>query len=48
MAELENERGQEKVPVTSAKAQQKVEQELSEKAPEPREQWETPRRWRTY
>ncbi len=46
MAELEKEK--EKVPVPVRKREQKVEQELSEKAPEPREQWEIPRRWRTY
>ena len=44
MAELEKE----KVPVPVRKHEQKVEQELPEKTPEPREQWEIPQRWRTY
>ena len=46
MAELENEK--EKVLVPVRKREQKVEQEQPEKALEPREQWEMPRRWRTY
>jgi len=48
MAELENEREREKVPVAVRKREQKVEQELPEKAPEPREQWEMPQRWQAY
>jgi len=48
MAELEKKKEQEKVPVPIRKREQKVEQELPEKAPKPREQWEMPRRWRTY
>ena len=46
MAELENEKEQEKVPVRKHK--QKVEQELPKKASEPREQCEMPRRRHTY
>jgi len=46
MAELENEK--EKVLVPVRKREQKVEQEQPEKALEPREQWEMPRRWHTY
>ena len=46
MAELEGEEEREKVPVP--KREQKVEQELPEKALEPGEQWEIPRRWHTY
>ncbi len=46
MAELEKEK--EKVPVPVPKHEQKVEQELPEKAPEPREQWEMPLKWHTY
>ncbi len=48
MAELENEKEREKVPVPVRKQEQKVEQELPEKALEPGEQWEMARRWRTY
>ena len=48
MAELENEKEREKVPVPVRKQEQKVEQELPEKAPKPGEQWEIPRRWHTY
>ena len=48
MAELGNEKGEKKVPVPVRKREQKVEQEQPEKAPEPREQWEIPRRWHTY
>ncbi len=48
MAELENEKEPEKVLIPVRKREQKVEQELPKKALEPREQWETPRRWRTY
>ncbi len=48
MAGLENEKEREKVPVPVRKREQKVEQELPEKAPEPREQWGMPRRWHTY
>ena len=48
MAELEREEEQEKVPVPIRKREQKVEQELPEKALEPGEQWEMPRRWHTY
>ncbi|MBA7667645.1 hypothetical protein ES703_75742 [subsurface metagenome] len=46
MAELENEKEPEKVPVR--KREQKVEQELPEKALDPGEQREMPRRWHTY
>jgi len=46
MAELERKEEREKVPVR--KREQKVEQELPEKAQEPGEQWEMPRRWHTY
>jgi len=48
VAELKNEKEREKVPVPVQKREQKVEQELPEKALEPGEQWEMPRRWRTY
>jgi len=48
MAELERKEEPEKVPVPVRKREQKVEPELPETAPEPREQWETPRRWHTY
>ena len=48
MAELENEKEQEKVPVPVRKSEQKVEQELPEKALEPPEQWQMPRRWHAY
>jgi len=48
MAELENEKEQEKVPVPVRKHEQKVEQELPEKALEPPEQWRMPQRWHTY
>ena len=43
MAELENEEEREKVPVPARKPEQKVEQELPEKALEPGEQWRMPR-----
>jgi len=46
MAELENEKEQEKVPVRIP--EQKVEKEFTEKALEPPEQWEMTRRWPTY
>jgi len=48
MAEQKIQEEREKVPVKVRKQEQKVEQELPEKAPEPGEQWETPRRWHTY
>jgi len=48
MAELENEKEREKVPVAVRKRERKVEQELPEKALEPGEQWEMPRRWQAY
>jgi len=48
MAELENEKEREKVPVPVRKQEQKVEQELPEKAPKPGGQREIPRRWQTY
>ena len=48
MAELERKEGREKVPVPVQEREQKVEQELPEKAPEPREQWQVPRRWHAY
>jgi len=48
MAELENEKEQEKVPVPARKHEQKGEQELPEKALEPPKQWRMPRRWHTY
>ena len=48
MAELENEKKREKVLVPVRKQEQKVEQELLEKALEPGKQREMPRRWRTY
>lgn len=38
----------EKVSVPVRKREHKVEPELLETPPEPREQWETPRRWHTY
>ena len=48
MAELQNEKEREKVPVPVRKHEQKVEQELPEKALEPGKQREIPRRWQTY
>ena len=48
MTELGNEKEREKVPVPVRKQEQKVEQELPEKALEPGEQWKMPRRWQTY
>ncbi len=48
MAELENEKEPEKVPVPVRKQEQKVEQELPEKALDLGKQREIPRRWRTY
>jgi len=48
MAELERKEGREKVAVPVRKREQKVEQELPEKAPEPREQWQIPQRWQAY
>jgi len=48
MAELEREEEREKVAISVRKRKQKVEQELPEKAPEPREQWQIPRRWQAY
>jgi len=48
MAELENEKERERIPVPVRKQEQKVEQELPEKAREPGERWEIPRRWRMY
>jgi len=48
MAELESEEERERVPVPVRKREQKVEQELPEKALETREQWEIPQRWHTY
>jgi len=48
MAELERGEEREKVPVPVRKCEQKVEQELPEKALEPREQREIPRRWHKY
>ena len=48
MAELENEKEREKVPVPVRKQEQKVEQELPEKAPKPGKRWEMPQRWHTY
>jgi len=47
MAELEKEE-REKVPAPVRKHEQKVEQELPEKALEPGEQWEMPQRWHKY
>ena len=46
MAEVENEKEQEKVLVR--KREQKVEQEQAQEVLKPGEQWEIPRRWRTY
>lgn len=48
MAELENEEEREEAPVPVRKQEQKIEQELPEKALEPGKQWEMPRRWRRY
>ena len=49
MAELENKKKKEKVPVTVPKQEKKVEQEeLPEKVPEPGKRWEIPQRWHTY
>ena len=48
MAGLENQKEMEKVPVPVRKQEQKVEQELPEKALDPGKQREIPRRWRTY
>ena len=48
MAEIENEKEKEKVPVPVRRREQKAEPELLEKAPEPGEQREMPRRWHTY
>ena len=48
MAELENERERKKVPVPIRKQEQKVEQELPEKALDPGQQRGMPRRWHTY
>ena len=48
MAEIEIKEEREKVSVPVRKHEQKVEQKLTEKALEPREQWEMPRRWHTY
>ena len=48
MAERERKEEREKVLVPVRKCEQKVEQELPEKALEPEEQWKTPRRWHTY
>ncbi len=48
MAELENEKEREKVPVPVRKQEQKVGQELPQKALDPGKQRGIPRRWRTY
>jgi hypothetical protein len=48
MAEQEMKEEREKLSVSVRKREQKVEQELPEKAREPGGQWETPRSWHTY
>ena len=49
MEEIEREEYREKVLVPVRKHEQKVEQEQPEKTQElEKQQWETPRRWRTY
>jgi len=48
MAELENEKEREKVPVAVPKREQKIEQEQSIQTQEPGEQSVVPRRWHVY
>ena len=48
MAELENEKERERVPVAVPKHEQKVEQEQFKQTQEPGEQSVVPRRWHVY